>query len=491
MSRAPLPNGLAALAALAVLVIAGVGHVGSPDVYFRGAAGPYDVGVVIRPPGVVPGQVEVVVQLSNEPAAQVTVQPVLWETGADGAPPPDVARPVLGEPGAFATRLWLMTSGSYSIRVVVRGARGTGTVDVPVVSAATRELPLSPALGALLLALGAFLVFGLLSIIGAGAREATLDPGAPVDAPRRRRSRVAVCSAAAIFALALLGGNAWWNRSARAYRRIIYKPLASRVSLADSGRVLEFVITDSRWRQREETPLVRDHGKLVHFFLIRAPGMDAFAHLHPVTSDSNDFRVALPPLPAGTYHTYADIVHRSGYAETLVDTVVIDGQRSPSFSPTDSDDSWIVSGASTPASDAQRRATLADGSIMSWDRGDTALVANVIAPLHFTVTAPDSRPAVLEPYMGMSAHAMIARDDGSVFVHLHPMGTIAMAAQSIFTLRGDSTRAAPPPMPMASATLPDTVSFPYAFPKPGHYRIWVQVRRAGRVLTGTFDAGVR
>src|SRR6185312_6238661 len=119
VSRPPLPNGLAALAALAVLVIAGVGHVGSPDVYFRGAAGPYDVGVVIRPPGVVPGQLDVVVQVSNEPAAQVTVQPVLWETGADGAPPPDLAAPVPGEAGAFATRLWLMTSGSYSIRVVV------------------------------------------------------------------------------------------------------------------------------------------------------------------------------------------------------------------------------------------------------------------------------------------------------------------------------------------------------------------------------------
>jgi len=44
---------------------------------------------------------------------------------------------------------------------------------------------------------------------------------------------------------------------------------------------------------------------------------------------------------------------------------------------------------------------------------------------------------------------------------------------------------------MAMAAIGPEVSFPYGFPKPGIYRIFVQVKHNGRVETGVFDAEVK
>jgi hypothetical protein len=51
--------------------------------------------------------------------------------------------------------------------------------------------------------------------------------------------------------------------------------------------------------------------------------------------------------------------------------------------------------------------------------------------------------------------------------------------------------AAANPHQMHRAVTGSEVSIPYAFPKAGRYRIWIQVKRAGQVVTGAFDAEVK
>jgi hypothetical protein len=43
---------------------------------------------------------------------------------------------------------------------------------------------------------------------------------------------------------------------------------------------------------------------------------------------------------------------------------------------------------------------------------------------------------------------------------------------------------------MMAGGLPAEVSFPYGFPKPGAYRVFVQMKRGGRILTGAFTTTV-
>jgi hypothetical protein len=493
MSRRPF-----SLLGLLLAWLALSGHVGSPNIFFDGHAGPYPLRVVVRPPGVIPGQAEITVRVLGDGVTAVGVQPVRWNLGVEGAPRPDPAALVQGETRLWAAQLWLMEFGSYSVRVVVDGTRGEHAVIVPVRAIATERLGMPAGLAIALTGLGLFLLVGALTIVGAAAREASLPPGEQPGARQRRRVWIARGVALPVLALALLGGSRWWDAEDAAYLENMYEPLevASSVEAGPSGRVFTLRITDPGWATQQWSPLVPDHGKLMHMFLVREPALDVIAHLHPVRVDSATFRQLLPPLPAGRYRVYADVVHESGFTQTLVDHVDVPaaGETTGGAAALDADDSWLVS----PLVQGSV-AMLDDGSTMTWER-PAALAAGTETELRFTVRGPDGRPARLEAYMGMQSHAVISRDDGAVFVHLHPMGTVSMASQQLFEqrARGDTLRDASGALLLrdahgAHASHADhdaTLAFPYEFPQPGRYRVWVQVKREGRVLTGAFDAEV-
>lgn len=465
------------LSVLFVLLLAAPAqaHVGSPNVFFDGDAGPYPVRVIIRPPEVIPGVAEVTVRLRDAHNAQsVTVQPIQWAAGSKGAPPPDAAQPVPGAPATWTAQLWLMTASSYSVRVHVEGPAGAGHVLVPVTAVPSRVLGMDKGLGVVLAGLGLLLFAGAVSIVGAAVRESVLAPGEKPDARRRRRAFVIATAAALLLAWALWGGKSWWDSVEGSIKEGLYRPFRVRTTArAEGGRTVLRVAIDDQ-RQQDWTPLTPDHGKLMHLFLLREPGLDAFAHLHPIPvpgREQKDFTATLPPLPAGTYRLYADVVHESGFPQTLVDKVTVPAAASGEAPPSDLDDSWHVG----------------EGGPLIWQR--EPLTAGREADLRFELRGPDGRPAPIEPYMGMQGHAVITKDDGEVFVHLHPMGSINMAAQQLFEREAGGT-GMDHSAHQGHGAASSTVSFPYEFPRPGRYRIWVQVKSGGMVRTGVFDAEV-
>src|SRR5688572_18965935 len=208
----------------ACLFIVTTGHVGSPDVWFSGDAGPYRVLVHVRSPGVVPGIAEVTVEVRGEPPEQVLAHVNRYDAIAT-PPPPDVAEPVDGRSGTFRARLWVMTAGSNSVTVQVRGPRGDGRVVVPATIVPFRRLEFTGPLAGVLAAAGVVLFAGLVSIIGAAVRESVLPPGATPDAMRRRRGLWAMAGTTLVLSLALLGGKRWWDAEDRQFRDSMFRPL--------------------------------------------------------------------------------------------------------------------------------------------------------------------------------------------------------------------------------------------------------------------------
>jgi hypothetical protein len=213
----------------------------------------------------------------------------------------------------------------------------------------------------------------------------------------------------------------------------------------------------------------------MHLFLIKKDDMAAFAHLHPIQRERGSFESVLPPLAPGTYSIYADVTHESGLARTLVSEIQLPGSSAPGSR--DPDDSWWLPEAPDREEIEVRRLD------------SSPVAAKQEVTLRFDVLSADGQPAPLEPYLGMWSHAVIRAKDGSVFTHLHPAGTISMTAQELFARRerGEDLRK---PIDVVCGRPERELIFPYLFPQPGEYRIWVQVKANGRVVTAAFDMQV-
>jgi hypothetical protein len=358
-----------------------------------------------------------------------------------------------------------MSTGSWEVHIRVNGSKGTGELPVPVPAVALRMKPMQRGVSYFLLGMMAFLTIGLIAIVGAAVRDAQIAPGAP-NYPRWNRRTITAMSCAAVFLVfALWRGAIWWGMDDATNSRKLFKPLQLSAMLDRPDHML-LRLTDPGWLPlRKLDDLIPDHGHLMHLFLVRWPSMDRVFHLHPDQTSAGFFETALPSLPGGSYRIYGDIVHDSGFAETAVGEAQLPDTQGQ---PLAGDD---AAGPSLPAS----------GYNMIWLHDPSkAIAATHLNLFAFEITGPDGKPvADLEPYMGMGGHAEFIKEDGSVFAHVHPTGSVPMASVAV---------ASPAAMMAMHEMNPGpVVSFPYGVPTAGRYRIFVQMKRAGKVETGGFE----
>lgn len=533
------------------------GHIGSPGVTLEGKAGPYAVTVVVNSPDVIPGTASVDVYLTDASVSEVQLKPIYWFAGSSGTPRADLAVPVPGESGHYSGEIWLMSPGSASIEVTVVGERGEGSILLPVMAVSTAQKEMESSLGWTLAGLGIFLVFLMVTIISLSNSDSLVKPGESANKKVRAKRWVGATIGLLILVLMVWGGNNWWNSWSYSYQRYMYKPFtaSSWVTSEEQRQVLSFAIDSTRLEQlyltRSINYLIPDHGKIMHMFLLKVGTLDVFAHLHPLRVDSALFETVIPPLPPGDYHVFTDVTRLSGFSETIADTISIPTPTAEVAQAwndswlTDPDDTYYITDPIVKA-DAQpflmpggdvvvcgspgKKTILPDSSYVTLELPEAGeFKSGQLHQLTFAFEDENGKPSKLEPYLGMMGHAVVFKEDGSVYIHLHPVGSYSMASQEVMETRfeGQSGRvdwnALPKQqvfrdsidqviaelnsLPYAerdsllgigmdhSFEDPDhpdhaVVKFPYAFPEAGQYRIYVQMKRNQKILNGAFDVKV-
>jgi hypothetical protein len=498
---------------LAALFAASVeAHVGSPDIYLEGKAGPYRLWVTIRAPEVIPGVAAIEVRTDAQSVTRLEATPVpLVQSGTGLAPGADILKASPEDPAFYTGALWIMRPGSWQIRFHASGNRGDGMLAVPLPAAALNMKGMQSSMGLALFAMMSTLVLGLVAIAGASTAEATLAPGANVDASRRRKSAAAmVLTGLAVLGIIMYGRN-WWNQSEAEYGGNLYKAMQLEVTL--KAGVLSLQMREPGWLPlRKIDDLILDHNHLMHLYAIRQPGLDVVFHLHPESSGPGQFRLPLPEMPPGAYRLYADIVHENGFPETLTSSLTI-APGDTLKRPLAGDDAAGLARSVENGSKLGATFHLPDGCSMTWVDSKQPLRARQLHVFRFRLLDPQGQtPRDMQLYMGMLGHAAFVKTDFTTFAHLHPDGSANMAAymmaqnstanlqatKSQINSMGDM-----PGIVASSGTmldpndgehrnqLPNEVSFPYGFPRSGHYRLFVQMQRGDTIETATFDANVQ
>jgi hypothetical protein len=453
-------------------------HVGSPDVYLEGSAGPYPMYVTIRPPSVIPGVAEIEIRCASQDIRAIHVTPTpLTGAAAKFAPTPDAMQRSKADAQFFTGTLWMMEPGSWQVRIQADGAQGAGQLSVPVPAVATRAKPMQFALGVTLFVMMMVLAVGLVSIVGAGVREGQLEPGMQATTRSKRRARILMGASAALVILILWAGDRWWTAEASDFAGSLYRPLQMtasivKTSVAPNDRLV-LTLANPAWSvPRKIDDFLPDHGHLMHLYIIRQPDAARVWHLHPEMTASGVFTHAVPPIPAGQYQLYGDVVHRDGLAETMVASLTV--PEDLAGTPIGGDDAAGVRGESP------------DGAHIVWDRDPAPLKARQSGIFKFRLVDRDGAPVQdAELYMGMLGHAAFLKNDGTAFAHVHPSGTVPMAALALANPAPGEDHGMHP-----MSGLPAEADFPYGFPTPGDYRVIVQMKHRGVIETGIFDAKV-
>ena len=201
------------------------------------------------------------------------------------------------------------------------------------------------------------------------------------------------------------------------------------------------------------------HDRLFHLFII-SRDMTHFFHEHPVRDQDGSFTYEHVLPKPGQYMMFSDFMPIGGGPQMIATPLVTAGFAGDITAslPTLTPDQTFVKTANGTTVELQ----MEPGQLIAGEEADV--------PIHFTDAKTGEPVRDLQRYLGAFGHAMMLNEDMTEHVHAHPE---EMLEGTTVTAGGG----------------PDLV-FHALFPKPGHYRVWLQFLRNDVLSTIPFTVRV-
>jgi hypothetical protein len=203
------------------------------------------------------------------------------------------------------------------------------------------------------------------------------------------------------------------------------------------------------------------HDMPFHLFVV-SQDLEHFDHIHPAKQPDGSFVIdTVLPRP-GYYKIFCDYFPVGGSPQVTQLSLVT------SNFPGD-----LISSLSKLQPDQTLSKTL-EGTRFDLTLGPEKPFAGKSAELHYKLTDEKSGAPVkdLKPYLGAWGHTLILSEDGTDYLHSHPIEMI------------------PEDVDRSKVTGGPEVVFDTFFPHPGNYRIWSQFLRGEKLITVSFTVNV-
>jgi hypothetical protein len=188
------------------------------------------------------------------------------------------------------------------------------------------------------------------------------------------------------------------------------------------------------------------HEKLLHLLMV-SDDLSWFAHEHPSIQPDGSFTLRTRFPHGGAYTLFHDFTTSHAGMQVVPVELAVAGEAGPTV-------------ALVP--DEEQARTVDGCRIELHAPAPIRSLFNLSFRVH---VLRDGAPVTdLAPYLGTFGHLIVIRDDRQYFVHSHPLGAT----------------------PAAGARGGPDVTFGLLFPAPGRYKAWVQLQRAGNVMTAPF-----